>query len=69
MVEGIEPSIIRTKKEMVTMNFRRKVGAAMLAACVLSAGSAYAGQVAEKWMTGDIHQHSYFTDGSYPINT
>lgn len=51
------------------MNFRRKVGAAMLAACVLSAGSAYAGQVAEKWMTGDIHQHSYFTDGSYPINT
>lgn len=25
-------------------------------------------KVAEKWMTGDLHQHTYFTDGSYPMN-
>jgi len=24
--------------------------------------------VAERWMTGDFHQHSYFTDGSHPMN-
>ncbi len=23
---------------------------------------------AERWMTGDFHQHSYFTDGSWPMN-
>lgn len=23
---------------------------------------------AERWMTGDFHQHSYLTDGSWPIN-
>ena len=29
------------------------------------AASAYA---SEKWMTGDFHQHTYYTDGSYPMN-
>lgn len=37
----------------------------VLAVAALSAGNATA---AEKWMTGDIHQHTYFTDGSYPMN-
>ena len=34
------------------------------------AGPVNAGQkkVAEKWLTGDLHQHTYFTDGSYPMN-
>ncbi|NMC73164.1 MAG: hypothetical protein GYA56_02205 [Geobacteraceae bacterium] len=50
------------------MKLRRKVTAAILAVCVMSAGSALAKDDFEKWMTGDIHQHSYFTDGSYPIN-
>jgi len=38
---------------------------AVLAIAMLSAGSAIA---AEKWMTGDFHQHTYYTDGSYPMN-
>jgi hypothetical protein len=40
------------------------VSATMLGA----AGSSLAAQLAEKWMTGDFHQHTTFTDGSYPMN-
>jgi hypothetical protein len=25
-------------------------------------------KVTEKWMTGDFHQHTWFTDGGYPMN-
>lgn len=47
------------------MKANRKVCAAVLAVAMLSAGSALA---AEKWMTGDFHQHTTYTDGSYPMN-
>ncbi|MBT0666171.1 hypothetical protein KI809_17810 [Geobacter pelophilus] len=47
------------------MKANRKVCAAVLAVAMLSAGSAFA---AEKWMTGDLHQHTTYTDGSYPMN-
>lgn len=50
---------------MKMSNMKKKIGVAIVALGVLLAGNAFAG---EKWMTGDIHQHSYFTDGSYPIN-
>jgi hypothetical protein len=53
------------RKENGRMKLKKKVTAAVLAACVLSAGIAPA---AEKWMTGDFHQHTFFTDGSYPMN-
>ena len=38
------------------------MAALVVAACC---GTALA---AEKWMIGDFHQHTYFTDGSYPMN-
>lgn len=44
---------------------RRKAVAVTVAIAMFSAGSAIA---AEKWMVGDFHQHTYFTDGSYPMN-
>jgi hypothetical protein len=47
------------------MKVNRKICAAVLAACVLVAGNACAG---EKWMTGDFHNHTTFTDGSWPMN-
>lgn len=47
------------------MKANRKVCAAVLAVAMFSAGSALA---AEKWMIGDFHQHTYFTDGSYTMN-
>lgn len=55
---------------MNVTNFTLKLGAAALALSLTFAGPAGAGQekVAEKWMTGDFHQHTYFTDGSYPMN-
>ncbi len=43
------------------MKANRKVVAAVFAVAALSAGNALAG---EKWMTGDWHQHTVFTDGS-----
>jgi hypothetical protein len=47
------------------MKAQRTVIATVLAAAMLFAGNALA---AEKWMTGDLHQHTTFTDGSYPMN-
>ncbi|MBT1076750.1 hypothetical protein [Geobacter grbiciae] len=47
------------------MTGNRKALAAALAVTVITAGNALA---AEKWMTGDFHQHTYFTDGSYTMN-
>lgn len=47
------------------MRFFRNIVTAALAVSIAFAGSVSA---AEKWMTGDIHQHSYFTDGSWTIN-
>ena len=47
------------------MKRNQKICAALLAMTMLSAGSAFA---AEKWMTGDFHQHTTYTDGSYPMN-
>lgn len=47
------------------MKANQKLCAAVLAVTMLSAGSAMAH---EKWMTGDFHQHTYFTDGSYSMN-
>lgn len=47
-----------------------KLASALLALGLSVANPLSAGEkkIAEKWLTGDIHQHSYFTDGSYPIN-
>ncbi|MBJ6724539.1 metallophosphoesterase [Geomesophilobacter sediminis] len=47
------------------MKANRKLAAAVLAVAVLSAGSALA---AEKWMLGDFHNHTTYTDGSWPMN-
>jgi hypothetical protein len=47
------------------MKAKIKVIATVLAAAMLFAGSALA---AEKWMKGDFHQHTTYTDGSYPMN-
>lgn len=47
------------------MKTNNRFCAAILAVTMLSAGSALA---AEKWMTGDLHQHTTYTDGSYPMN-
>lgn len=47
------------------MHISMKLGTTVLALSVALAGTACAG---EKWMTGDFHQHTYFTDGSYPMN-
>lgn len=47
------------------MKANKKICATVIAVAMLSAGSAIA---AEKWMIGDFHQHTYFTDGSYPMN-
>lgn len=47
------------------MKTNRKAAAAVIAIAILSAGSAIA---AEKWVTGDFHQHTYLTDGSWPMN-
>jgi hypothetical protein len=47
------------------MKVNRKVFTAVLAVSVLLAGNACA---AEKWMTGDFHNHTTFTDGSWPMN-
>lgn len=47
------------------MKRNQKICAALLAMTMLSAGSAFA---AEKWMSGDFHQHTTYTDGSYPMN-
>lgn len=47
------------------MNASLKLGASALALALALTGNACA---AEKWMTGDFHQHTYFTDGSYPMN-
>jgi hypothetical protein len=51
-------------------NFGIKLGAASLALSLALAGPVIAGhkKITEKWMTGDLHQHTYFTDGSYPMN-
>jgi hypothetical protein len=43
------------------MKRNQKIAAAVLATAMLSAGSAFA---AEQWMTGDWHQHTFFTDGT-----
>lgn len=55
---------------MRVKNLSLKLGAAALALSLTLAGPVSAGQkkITEKWMTGDIHQHTYFTDGSYPMN-
>lgn len=55
---------------MSIQNLSLKLGAAALALSLVLSGPVSAGQkkMAEKWMTGDIHQHTYFTDGSYPMN-
>lgn len=47
------------------MKAKNTVYVTVLTVAALSAGNATA---AEQWMLGDIHQHSYFTDGSYPMN-
>ena len=47
------------------MKRNQKICATILTVTVLTAGSALA---AEKWMTGDFHQHTTYTDGSYPMN-
>ena len=47
------------------MKANRKIFAAVLAVSVLIAANACAG---EKWMTGDFHNHTTFTDGSWPMN-
>ncbi|MFA7061931.1 MAG: hypothetical protein WC156_14080, partial [Pedobacter sp.] len=47
------------------MKANHKVCAAVLAVTMLTAGSAL---TAEKWMVGDWHQHTTYTDGSYPMN-
>jgi hypothetical protein len=47
------------------MKVNKKICATVLAVAALSAGNSLA---AEKWMTGDIHQHTTFTDGSFPMN-
>lgn len=51
-------------------NVTLKLGAATLALSLAFAGPASAGhkKMGEKWMTGDFHQHTTFTDGSYPMN-
>lgn len=46
------------------MKVNWKVWGAILAVVMLSAGNAPA---AEKWMTGDWHQHTFFTDGANPM--
>ncbi len=33
-----------------------------------SASETFTVRGAGRWMTGDFHQHTYFTDGSYPMN-
>jgi hypothetical protein len=33
-----------------------------------SASEVFTVRGAGRWMTGDFHQHTYFTDGSYPMN-
>jgi len=43
------------------MNIKKKIGAAAVALSVLLAGNVFA---EEKWMTGDWHQHTFFTDGT-----
>ena len=48
------------------MNAIGRTAAAGLALSLVIAGNVFAGE--EKWMTGDFHQHTYFTDGSYPMN-
>jgi len=47
------------------MKAKHKFCAAVIAVTMLMAGSALA---REKWMAGDFHQHTYFTDGSYTMN-
>jgi hypothetical protein len=43
------------------VNIKKKIGAAAVSISLLLAGNVFA---AEKWMTGDWHQHTVFTDGS-----
>lgn len=53
------------------MGIRKRIGAAALALSLALAGSVFAMMPGdkEKWMTGDFHQHSYFTDGSNQMDT
>ena len=47
------------------MNIKKKIGVAAMALSVLLAGNVFA---TEKWMTGDFHNHTTYTDGSWPMN-
>lgn len=47
------------------MKKQHRICAALIAVSMLSTGCAFA---AEKWMAGDLHQHTTYTDGSYPMN-
>lgn len=47
------------------MKANRRAVAAVLAVAIMSAGTALA---AERWMAGDFHNHTTYTDGSWPMN-
>ncbi|MEW6720248.1 MAG: hypothetical protein AB1346_07350 [Thermodesulfobacteriota bacterium] len=58
---------------MKTLHAGWRTGAAALALGLALAGPAFAGnrdreEMKEKWIAGDFHQHSYFTDGSNQID-
>ncbi|MEJ5347927.1 MAG: hypothetical protein WHS46_04475 [Desulfosoma sp.] len=55
------------------MEFRKKFLSVFVAAFITLAlmPSAFGGHLQKnpgKWLTGDFHQHTYFTDGSWPMN-
>lgn len=57
--------MVSRKENSTKMTFRNKIGLGALALSLVVTSPLLA---AEKWMTGDFHQHTWFTDGSYPMN-
>ncbi len=54
-------------KRRFPMNIKKRIGVVAVALSLFLAGNTIAGEN-EKWMAGDFHNHTTYTDGSWPMN-